>query len=133
LALTAQSFFLGAGDVLFGPQGAPVSLKDRVLDWSVSVTQNLDADLGYHPARGSSAGASGTGAAGGVVRCLPSRGRRGVAVCERHGARLQFVLDLATSSARAPKHKAIIKLRRCALRADGRAGRKPYRVPRRDQ
>ncbi len=52
-ALTAQSFFLGADtDVLLGPQGAPVSLKDRVLDWSVSVTQSLDADLGYHPGSG---------------------------------------------------------------------------------
>ena len=52
-ALTAQSFFLGADtDVLFGPQGAPVSLKDRVLEWSVSVTQSLDADLGYHPGSG---------------------------------------------------------------------------------
>jgi len=52
-ALTAQSFFLGADtDILFGPQGAPVSLKDRVLDWSVSVSQNLEADLGYHPGSG---------------------------------------------------------------------------------
>jgi hypothetical protein len=52
-ALTAQSFFLGADtDILLGPQGAPVSLKDRILDWSLSVTQNLDADLGYHPGSG---------------------------------------------------------------------------------
>ena len=52
-ALTGQSFFLGADtDILLGPQSAPVSLKDRVLDWSVSVTQNLDADLGYHPGSG---------------------------------------------------------------------------------
>jgi hypothetical protein len=52
-ALTAQSFFLGADtDILLGPQGAPVSLKDRVLDWSLSVSQNLEADLGYHPGSG---------------------------------------------------------------------------------
>jgi hypothetical protein len=56
-ALTAQSFFLGAdADILFGPLGAPVSLKDRVLDWSVSVTQNLEADLGYHPGSGPTRG-----------------------------------------------------------------------------
>lgn len=52
-ALTPQSFLLGAdADILFGPQGAPVSLKDRVLDWSLSVSQNLEADLGYHPGSG---------------------------------------------------------------------------------
>jgi hypothetical protein len=52
-ALTAQSFFLGADtDILLGPQGAPVSFKDRVLDWSLSVTQNLDSELGYHPGSG---------------------------------------------------------------------------------
>ena len=52
-ALTPQSFFLGAdADILFGPQGAPVSIKDRVLDWSVSVTQNLEAELGYYPGSG---------------------------------------------------------------------------------
>lgn len=52
-ALTAQSFFLGADtDILFGPQGAPVSIKDRVLDWSLNVSQNLEADLGYHPGSG---------------------------------------------------------------------------------
>ncbi|MBI4462677.1 MAG: hypothetical protein HY653_07220 [Acidobacteria bacterium] len=49
-ALTPQSFLLGPdADILLGPQGAPVSIKDRVLDWSVSVTQNLEADLGYFP------------------------------------------------------------------------------------
>lgn len=52
-ALTAQSFFLGADtDVLFGPQAAPVSIKDRILDWSLTVSQNLEADLGYHPGSG---------------------------------------------------------------------------------
>jgi len=52
-ALTPQSFFLGAdADILLGPQGAPVSIKDRVLDWSVSVAQNLEADLGYFPGSG---------------------------------------------------------------------------------
>lgn len=52
-ALTAQSFLLGAdADILFGPQGAPVSIKDRVLEWSVSVSHNLEADLGYHPGSG---------------------------------------------------------------------------------
>lgn len=56
-ALTPQSFFLGAdADILFGPQGAPVSLKDRVLDWSLSVSQNLEADLGYHPGSGKTRG-----------------------------------------------------------------------------
>lgn len=52
-ALTPQSFFLGRdADVLFGPQGAPVSLRNRILDWSLSVTQNLESDLGYHPGSG---------------------------------------------------------------------------------
>jgi hypothetical protein len=52
-ALAQQSFFLGADtDILLGPQGAPISLKDRILDWSVSVTQNLDSELGYHPGSG---------------------------------------------------------------------------------
>lgn len=52
-ALTAQSFLLGAdADILFGPQGAPVSIKDRVLAWSVSVAQSLEADLGYYPGSG---------------------------------------------------------------------------------
>ena len=56
-ALTAQSFLLGRdADILFGPQGAPLSLKDRVLDWSLSVTQNLEADLGYHPGSGPTRG-----------------------------------------------------------------------------
>lgn len=52
-ALAAQAFLFGSdADVLFGPQGAPVSIKDRVLDWSLSVSQNLEADLGYHPGSG---------------------------------------------------------------------------------
>lgn len=52
-ALTAQSFLLGAdADVLLGPQGAPVSIKDRVGEFSLSVAQNLQADLGYHPGSG---------------------------------------------------------------------------------
>lgn len=52
-ALTAQSFLLGAdADVLLGPQGAPVSLKDRVLEWSLTVSQNLQSDLGYYPGSG---------------------------------------------------------------------------------
>ena len=52
-ALTALSYLLGAdADILFGPQGAPVSIKDRVLEWSLSVSQNLHADLGYHPGSG---------------------------------------------------------------------------------
>ncbi|MFQ5927626.1 MAG: phage tail tube protein [Terriglobia bacterium] len=52
-ALTAQSFLLGGdADILFGPQGAPVSLKERVLEWSLSVSQNLQSELGYHPGSG---------------------------------------------------------------------------------
>ena len=54
-ALAAQAFLFGRdADVLFGPQGAPVSIKDRVLDWSLSVTQNLD--MRYHPGSGEFAG-----------------------------------------------------------------------------
>ncbi|MBI4461795.1 MAG: hypothetical protein HY653_02715, partial [Acidobacteria bacterium] len=52
-ALTAQSYLLGTdADIRLGPQGAPVSIKDRVLDWSVAVSQNLQSDLGYHPGSG---------------------------------------------------------------------------------
>ncbi len=52
-ALTPLSFFLGADtDILLGPQGAPASLKDRVLDWRLNVSQNLEADQGYHPGSG---------------------------------------------------------------------------------
>jgi len=52
-ALTPQSFLLGAdADIQLGPQGAPVSIKERVLEWSLAISQNLHADLGYHPGSG---------------------------------------------------------------------------------
>ena len=56
-SLTSQSFFLGAdADILFGPPSAAVSIKDRVLEWSLRVSQNLESDLGYHPGSGKNRG-----------------------------------------------------------------------------
>ncbi len=51
--VTAISLFNG-GDttVKVGPQGAPVDISERILDWSFNVSQNLKDDLGYHPGSG---------------------------------------------------------------------------------
>ena len=113
-ALTAQSFFLGADtDVLFGPQGAPVSLKDRVLEWSLSVTQSLDADLGYHP---------GSGKFRGRIWYGPRRVSAAFTIFARQTddivslflndtvRELQFVLDADTIGPGPEKHRAVLKL-----------------------
>ncbi|MGH9777580.1 MAG: hypothetical protein ACRD5I_04140 [Candidatus Acidiferrales bacterium] len=112
--LTAQSFFLGADtDVLFGPQGAPVSLKDRVLEWSVSVTQSLDADLGYHP---------GSGKFRGRIWYGPRRVSAAFTLFARESddvvslflddtlRELQFVLDADVIGPGPEKHRAILLL-----------------------
>lgn len=51
--MTSVSLLLG-GDVAvkYGPQGAPVSLADRVREWSVRISQQPDADGGYTPGSG---------------------------------------------------------------------------------
>jgi len=113
-ALTAQSFFLGADtDVLFGPQGAPVSLKDRVLEWSVSITLSLDADLGYHP---------GSGKFRGRIWYGPRRVSAAFTVFVRQTddiislflndtvRELQIVLDGDTIGPGPEKHRAVLKL-----------------------
>lgn len=113
-ALTAQSFFLGADtDVLFGPQGAPVSLKDRVLEWSMSVTQSLDADLGYHP---------GSGKFRGRIWYGPRRVSAAFTLFARESddvvslflddtlRELQFVLDADVIGPGPEKHRAILLL-----------------------
>ncbi len=113
-ALTAQSFFLGAdSDVLYGPQGAPVSLKDRVLDWSVSVTQNLDADLGYHPGSGKFRGRIWYGArrAAASFTVFTKQTDDIVSLFLNDTVReLQFVLDGDVIGPGPEKHHAIIKL-----------------------
>lgn len=52
-SLTSVSL-LDLGGLLFkiGPQGAAVNIAERLLEFSVSVTQNTDADGGYHPGSG---------------------------------------------------------------------------------
>ncbi len=52
-ALTPVSIFNGGDTIVsVGPQGAPVDISERILDWSFTVNQQLKADLGYHPGSG---------------------------------------------------------------------------------
>ena len=52
-AVTAVTFFDGGSTLIkLGPQGAPVDISERVVDWSFTVDAQLKAEMGRHPGGG---------------------------------------------------------------------------------
>ncbi len=52
-AITPVTLFNGGDTIVsVGPQGAPVDISERDLEWSITVNQNLKEALGYHPGSG---------------------------------------------------------------------------------